>query len=59
MMRDLGTLVQTLEFEKIQGCGNSDLVGLEWSGLTPKSIRQKAGGAPGFQCSSRLNIYYK
>ena len=34
---------------------------LDWSGvdLTPKSIRQKAGGAPGFQCSSRLNIYYK
>jgi hypothetical protein len=37
MMKDLGILVQTLEFEKIQGCGNSDLVGLEWSGFDPKS----------------------
>ena len=36
MMRDLGTLVQTLEFEKIQECGNSDLVGLEWSGFDPQ-----------------------
>jgi len=40
---------------------SSDLVGLEWSGFDPQihSIRQKAGGAPGLQCSSRLNIYYK
>jgi len=39
----------------------SDLVGLEWSGFDPQihSIRQKVGGAPGLQCSSRSNIYYK
>jgi hypothetical protein len=39
----------------------SDLVGLEWSEFDPQihSIRQKAGGAPGLQCSSKSNIYYK
>ena len=39
----------------------SDLVRLEWSGFDPQihSIRQKASGALGLQCSSRLNIYYK
>jgi len=39
----------------------SDLVGLEWSGFDPQihSIHQKAGGAPGLQCSSKSNIYYK
>jgi len=40
---------------------DSDLVGLEWSGFDPQihSTRQKAGGDPGLQYSSRSNIYYK